>query len=145
MIRRPPRSTRTDTLFPYTTLFRSRSRAADRRAAKRCMSARTPPPGSGIVITTAAEARPRITSTTMSSTSVKPRDFRSRTATRGLEIAGIEIGILALAPRCAVGAERYAVERPAFAGHALLIGVIPGIVGKARSEEHTYELPSLMR
>src|SRR3546814_10888078 len=27
MIRRPPRSTRTDTLFPYTTLFRSRCRA----------------------------------------------------------------------------------------------------------------------
>src|SRR3546814_15778809 len=25
MIRRPPRSTRTDTLFPYTTLFRSTS------------------------------------------------------------------------------------------------------------------------
>src|SRR3546814_19946387 len=30
MIRRPPRSTRTDTLFPYTTLFRSEiSGAAD--------------------------------------------------------------------------------------------------------------------
>src|SRR3546814_14315697 len=28
MIRRPPRSTRTDTLFPYTTLFRSIERAA---------------------------------------------------------------------------------------------------------------------
>src|SRR3546814_6906094 len=27
MIRRPPRSTRTDTLFPYTTLFRSRQHA----------------------------------------------------------------------------------------------------------------------
>src|SRR3546814_4185520 len=26
MIRRPPRSTRTDTLFPYTTLFRSEGR-----------------------------------------------------------------------------------------------------------------------
>src|SRR3546814_6047269 len=26
MIRRPPRSTRTDTLFPYTTLFRSLAR-----------------------------------------------------------------------------------------------------------------------
>src|SRR3546814_3855439 len=26
MIRRPPRSTRTDTLFPYTTLFRSHDR-----------------------------------------------------------------------------------------------------------------------
>src|SRR3546814_4297217 len=31
MIRRPPRSTRTDTLFPYTTLFRS-DRAAGLRA-----------------------------------------------------------------------------------------------------------------
>src|SRR3546814_3170106 len=37
MIRRPPRSTRTDTLFPYTTLFRSdgcllrRLRGADQR------------------------------------------------------------------------------------------------------------------
>src|SRR3546814_4994898 len=28
MIRRPPRSTRTDTLFPYTTLFRSHCAAA---------------------------------------------------------------------------------------------------------------------
>src|SRR3546814_5717472 len=27
MIRRPPRSTRTDTLFPYTTLFRSKFRS----------------------------------------------------------------------------------------------------------------------
>src|SRR3546814_2319264 len=40
MIRRPPRSTRTDTLFPYTTLFRSRlwRRAAgpDGRGGSRC-------------------------------------------------------------------------------------------------------------
>src|SRR3546814_17489310 len=34
MIRRPPRSTRTDTLFPYTTLFRSlRAAARARRLA----------------------------------------------------------------------------------------------------------------
>src|SRR3546814_8692856 len=33
MIRRPPRSTRTDTLFPYTTLFRSQARA--RKASRR--------------------------------------------------------------------------------------------------------------
>src|SRR3546814_1315437 len=34
MIRRPPRSTRTDTLFPYTTLFRSFLQASiDRRFA----------------------------------------------------------------------------------------------------------------
>src|SRR3546814_8095307 len=45
MIRRPPRSTRTDTLFPYTTLFRShqktgrasplRAQAARRQRRKR--------------------------------------------------------------------------------------------------------------
>src|SRR3546814_5142108 len=29
MIRRPPRSTRTDTLFPYTTLFRSKAMGKD--------------------------------------------------------------------------------------------------------------------
>src|SRR3546814_10736430 len=34
MIRRPPRSTRTDTLFPYTTLFRS----ADRRRGPRSLA-----------------------------------------------------------------------------------------------------------
>src|SRR3546814_20856052 len=32
MIRRPPRSTRTDTLFPYTTLFRSAYTARSHRA-----------------------------------------------------------------------------------------------------------------
>src|SRR3546814_4447407 len=31
MIRRPPRSTRTDTLFPYTTLFRSAGIALQRQ------------------------------------------------------------------------------------------------------------------
>src|SRR3546814_1114607 len=39
MIRRPPRSTRTDTLFPYTTLFRSgrvgRGRREDREGLDR--------------------------------------------------------------------------------------------------------------
>src|SRR3546814_2465011 len=36
MIRRPPRSTRTDTLFPYTTLFRSHETAP----RTRCRNAR---------------------------------------------------------------------------------------------------------
>src|SRR3546814_3879095 len=35
MIRRPPRSTRTDTLFPYTTLFRSLHDARPRPSAAR--------------------------------------------------------------------------------------------------------------
>src|SRR3546814_18351330 len=36
MIRRPPRSTRTDTLFPYTTLFRSHGRGAGAGQRRRC-------------------------------------------------------------------------------------------------------------
>src|SRR3546814_19213967 len=35
MIRRPPRSTRTDTLFPYTTLFRSREVRRSQRRTRR--------------------------------------------------------------------------------------------------------------
>src|SRR3546814_15858271 len=35
MIRRPPRSTRTDTIFPYTTLFRSARSGGDPEADRR--------------------------------------------------------------------------------------------------------------
>src|SRR3546814_1544669 len=59
MIRRPPRSTRTDTLFPYTTLFRSagaglrllvgdrpfRSDCADRRFEPHAIQQSQHPPG----------------------------------------------------------------------------------------------------
>src|SRR3546814_2852342 len=52
MIRRPPRSTRTDTLFPYTTLFRSAGDArlvlaavAARRGGRRADLARPRPDG----------------------------------------------------------------------------------------------------
>src|SRR3546814_1785234 len=40
MIRRPPRSTRTDTLFPYTTLFRSPLRWKAMRQRRRLPPAR---------------------------------------------------------------------------------------------------------
>src|SRR3546814_19487855 len=41
MIRRPPRSTRTDTLFPYTTLFRSGGGVAILHSyAQRCVEPR---------------------------------------------------------------------------------------------------------
>src|SRR3546814_7471084 len=42
MIRRPPRSTRTDTLFPYTTLFRSTCRCFRRRGGRCGASQRRP-------------------------------------------------------------------------------------------------------
>src|SRR3546814_4941227 len=35
MIRRPPRSTRTDTLFPYTTLFRSKQQIMGQKPTRR--------------------------------------------------------------------------------------------------------------
>src|SRR5881396_4123981 len=41
MIRRPPRSTRYETLFPYTTLFRSRGPPPERAAA--ALNTRLPP------------------------------------------------------------------------------------------------------
>src|SRR3546814_9666037 len=40
MIRRPPRSTRTDTLFPYTTLFRSDAAADSPRLTTSCCQLR---------------------------------------------------------------------------------------------------------
>src|SRR3546814_4976405 len=43
MIRRPPRSTRTDTLFPYTTLFRSIS-AKHAQASRFLQQSRPPRP-----------------------------------------------------------------------------------------------------
>src|SRR3546814_6750452 len=53
MIRRPPRSTRTDTLFPYTTLFRSRP-----ELSLRVPRARPQAPGNRQVPGTAGRLRP---------------------------------------------------------------------------------------
>src|SRR3546814_9562659 len=51
MIRRPPRSTRTDTLFPYTTLFRSE--------AFRVRNIDLVPSGNEGVLTVIARCKPR--------------------------------------------------------------------------------------
>ena len=40
MIRRPPRSTQQETLFPYTTLFRSAESRAIKRVVKRALGIR---------------------------------------------------------------------------------------------------------
>src|SRR3546814_2155538 len=66
MIRRPPRSTRTDTLFPYTTLFRS---GTDRDSA--CASAPV----------CCRNARPITSSTTCRSRCIAARTCSSATAT----------------------------------------------------------------
>src|SRR3546814_7285695 len=126
MIRRPPRSTRTDTLFPYTTLFRSGAGqprveillkggdgALPRRAGQRA--------GVGCPVDLVADARDR-----------------DRTGggfdVRVIDPAARQIGLDDVAARAVepVAADRVELER-AFAR-----------VGD-RSEEHTSELQSLMR
>src|SRR3546814_21063183 len=47
MIRRPPRSTRTDTLFPYTTLFRSRAAIESADDAREFQPSRDPKHAAG--------------------------------------------------------------------------------------------------
>src|SRR3546814_18418810 len=62
MIRRPPRSTRTDTLFPYTTLFRSPD-PHEAGEPRRCVERQRRGEGTGVDETkdcdrSAASARP---------------------------------------------------------------------------------------
>src|SRR3546814_14983388 len=45
MIRRPPRSTRTDTLFPYTTLFRTKVPVRNLEAQHATLPVQGPPEG----------------------------------------------------------------------------------------------------
>src|SRR3546814_21136239 len=52
MLRRPPRSTRIDTLFPYTTLFRSAGTGDDDRLLRG--DVRIPHPADAVVATAAA-------------------------------------------------------------------------------------------
>src|SRR3546814_11644105 len=60
MIRRPPRSTRTDTLLPYTTLFRSRGagRRSSRRRARPAPRNRPRDPPARSIARSAPGARP---------------------------------------------------------------------------------------
>src|SRR3546814_13229262 len=60
MIRLPPRSTRTDTLFPYTTLFRSVRAVPDRQtaAARRPRLPRLRPRGRGQAVSAAVGGYP---------------------------------------------------------------------------------------
>src|SRR3546814_4614225 len=67
MIRRPPRATRTDTLFPYTTLFRS-PRARRRRTPPRPLRP-TPRPPATPHHHRHLDRRPRMTTTA----STRPR------------------------------------------------------------------------
>src|SRR3546814_2227486 len=106
MIRRPPRSTRTYTLFPYTTLFRSAEQQADRAEDRERQAGRELPPATVEPVVDADAHRRRA-------------GIRGRCRWRRC-------------PRLPA-ADRRGRHRRA------------GTSAAPRSEEHTSELPSLMR
>src|SRR3546814_1666515 len=139
MIRRPPRSTRTDTLFPYTTLFRSLAQSAGAvptgvragvRAAEDAVSGAagddagtapdiraSVPGGDGGIAGAGAVAWPRFLSQRRFGTDRASRPRAGRHPDRG------DVGDLRQ------GREADPRDHPA----------------RSRSEEHTSELQSLMR
>src|SRR3546814_5291169 len=136
MLRRPPRSTRTDTLFPYTTLFRSRLRALARtrrslfRGDARCR---------------ARQGRYLASRNPMSSDPVVIVSY-ARTPMGGFQ------GALSSCRATELGsaAVKAALSRAGVSGEAveqIVMGcVLAAGLGQApRSEEHTSELQSLMR
>src|SRR3546814_7191778 len=121
MIRRPPRSTRTDTLFPFPTLFRSHHSVsrADRRSHRR--QCRAPPLcARGLC----RHGAPRLS-----------QGCRARARLQGARPALILSGQSGVAiTRQLSGAERSAVF------HVTLLPL-----RWSKSEEHTSEVQSLMR
>src|SRR3546814_8446712 len=116
MIRRPPRSTRTDTLFPYTTLFRSprRRRASARRRDRNRIDHHTV-----------------LTPLRGGDLHMNRRDFiKTVAAGSAATLAAEKLGA---APAQPVAAPTVAASPTAS----------PAVV--RRSEEHTSELQSLMR
>src|SRR3546814_2102421 len=115
MIRRPPRSTRTDTLFPYTTLFRSRGYVPDGFFAGRrgrSPDLRLPP-----------DRHPRESGDPVG---LKREELAAEAATAGVGA-------------CALSRRKNPV--PDAAGG----GGISSTPTRPRSEEHTSELQALMR
>src|SRR3546814_2579347 len=123
MIRRPPRSTVTDTLFPYTTLFRSVRRGGGVIRPDRFVFGRH-------ANLQKCEGHPKVA-----------RGVRS-----------IRVGIVgfsvALARGVLLGGEGFVLHPPEVAevGRAQVAAQVAHVVVAAlRSEEHTSELQSLMR
>src|SRR3546814_1387607 len=131
MLRRPPRSTRTDTLFPYTTLFRSQTERRESRLIIRCA-----PPPQPTRYSWACGSRRRALSVAPRQV---PRKGMKREAGNGLASA---------IRRCPRNCDRRVPALHALdvirEGGAGTVTREPGELPAARSEEHTSELPPLM-
>src|SRR3546814_5264636 len=135
---RPPRSTRTDTLFPYTTLFRSQARpAADagtHSARDRPRHARPVPesiPGIGGHVRQGFGSAPR--GTARSPALSGHAEMTGMAALASIELAFAACTLLALTEAPAMRDKSYPPIRMEIDRR------------EDRSEEHTSELQSLMR
>src|SRR3546814_4769267 len=127
MIRRPPRSTRTDTLFPYTTLFRSHVDDCARSLAR---------VGRGEVTLNHAAVDDVVEHPLLL---VAQRDD-------GLAADGVEAADLGGTDQRHLALAGVPQDEGADQGGELLAGsATGGHQRRARSEEHTSELQSLMR
>src|SRR3546814_1659284 len=126
MILRPPRSTRTDTLFPYTTLFRSRRYAANGAAG----------PELKLADNLGNAVQPRVAA-----------DGAGNFAVVWTQSAGYQQPYRAVLRRYAANGTPLSAITPVDTNDAASNQLGPSIAMNAqgRSEEHTSELQSLMR
>src|SRR3546814_5927168 len=148
MIRRPPRSTRTDTLLPYTTLFRSRARTT-RGGGLVERGAADGQDGLGVA---ALDGRDRVAGIDRAGEGLRTLDRQDLADLHHVEQRGdARRDILAGRGRgCderVVAAHQFGDERRDIFGQIVTEGGVVGDMHLAdpRSEEHTSELQSLMR
>src|SRR3546814_7188054 len=131
MIRRPPRSTRTDTLFPYTTLFRSNCESGfiERQGRRDTFQ------GDLAIVLLSLDTDPMTAKT--------PRDCARRASTEKRikhDIARLGAGQQYAVEQCLWLLRRMRLDAIAFQP------LLPAANRQyPRSEEHTSELQSLMR
>src|SRR3546814_1399101 len=139
MIRRPPRSTRTDTLFPYTTLFRScgvRNAPVRRHRLPR-------PDRAHLVRRIVADGKDEIEHRRIRPGELLPA-FGAKAGDIVVEaLQHLQAQRVHLPLGLASGAERAEAAQPLALEDRLRQNAARGIAG--RSEEHTSELQSLMR
>src|SRR3546814_4155750 len=151
MIRRPPRSTRTDTLFPYTTLFRSipplgvfpAPTASENHVATRSNRCLNMPPSTASVRPSTTQHPSCRTTSTAEGRSMAPKDPKAK-------VTSLPDGppdATGLTPRQQriLTTLRESIETRGYPPSMREIGETVGLTSSSRSEVHTSELQSLMR